>query len=169
MGAAGPPPGARCTTEQAEGTEEEWSMCAGPLITAGKVSAELSHLRTDHHKLSDRVKDAEEVLEDLQPAHQALKSQIVKRTEWIKKLEHRAEDAEGRSRRNNMRIVGLQVNTEGPDAVTYLELWVRSIMKDRSLMLFFSLEREHCVPARPPASGRPPRPIVAKLIHLQRP
>ncbi|KAJ1207843.1 hypothetical protein NDU88_003233 [Pleurodeles waltl] len=39
-----------------------------------KVSSELSHLRTDHHKLADRVEATETSLEELQPAHRALRA-----------------------------------------------------------------------------------------------
>ncbi|KAJ1184282.1 hypothetical protein NDU88_001090 [Pleurodeles waltl] len=75
-----------------------------------KVSAELSHLRMDHH----RVKDTETALEELQPAHQALRSQVTQLTERILKLDYRTKDAEGRSQRNNVRLVGMPEGVEGP-------------------------------------------------------
>ncbi|KAJ1211708.1 hypothetical protein NDU88_007064 [Pleurodeles waltl] len=133
----------------------------------GKVSAELGHLCTDHHKVSHRVKDTEAVRKDLQPAHQAIKSCISQLTERIQKFEHRAEDAVGHSRRNNVCIVGVPEGVEAPDVVTYLESWARSLLAERPLTMFFELERAHRVPARKPVLGRPPRLIVAKLLHYR--
>ncbi|KAJ1173468.1 hypothetical protein NDU88_005300 [Pleurodeles waltl] len=111
----------------------------------GKASSELSHLRMDHHKLVDRVEATETTLEDLQPAHQALRVQVTPLSERVQVLEHRAEDAEGCSRRNNIRIVGMPEGVEGTDAVTYLKTWL-------------------CTKPKP---GRPPRTIVAKLLHYR--
>ncbi|KAJ1143628.1 hypothetical protein NDU88_009934 [Pleurodeles waltl] len=97
----------------------------------GKVSAELSHLQTDHHKLLDRVKAIETTLDDLQPAHHALQVQVAHLSEQIQKLEHRAEDEEGLSRCNNVRIVGLPEGVEGPDqwpiySIGYALSWARN-------------------------------------------
>ncbi|KAJ1127066.1 hypothetical protein NDU88_005472 [Pleurodeles waltl] len=133
----------------------------------GKVSAELSHLCTDHHKLSDRVKDTEAVLEDLQSAHRAIKSHITQLTMQVQKHEHRAEDAEGCGRCNNVHIVGLPEGREGLDEVTYLETWLKTLTEDQPLTPFFTLERVHWVPAQPLAPGKLPRPIVAKLLHYR--
>ncbi|KAJ1202345.1 hypothetical protein NDU88_006145 [Pleurodeles waltl] len=73
----------------------------------GKVSSELSHLRSDHHKLADRVTTTETSLEELQPAHRALWAQVTGLSEQVQILERRVEDVEGRSRRNNIWIVGM--------------------------------------------------------------
>ena len=42
-------------------------------------------------------------------------------------LEGRAEDAEGRSRRSNLRIVGLPEGEEGRDPLTFLEKWIKGL------------------------------------------
>ncbi|KAJ1129591.1 hypothetical protein NDU88_007958 [Pleurodeles waltl] len=87
----------------------------------GKVSSELSHLRTHHHKLVDRVEATETSLGELQPAHRALPAQVTCLSERVQVLERCAEDAEGRIWRNNIRIVGMPEGVEGTDAVAYLE------------------------------------------------
>ncbi|KAJ1150535.1 hypothetical protein NDU88_003326 [Pleurodeles waltl] len=89
----------------------------------GKISSELSHLRTDHHKLVDRVEATETSLEELQPTLRALRTQVTCLSERVQVLERSVEDTEGRSRRNNMRIVGMPEGVEGTDAVAYLETW----------------------------------------------
>ncbi|KAJ1191169.1 hypothetical protein NDU88_000485 [Pleurodeles waltl] len=113
-----------------------------------KVSFELSHLRTDHHKLEDRVEATETSLEELQPAHRAHRAQVPCLSEWIQGLERRVEDTEGCSQRNNIRIVGMPEGVVGTDAVAYLETWLRTIMKERPPMPFFARERAYRVPSR---------------------
>ncbi|KAJ1173849.1 hypothetical protein NDU88_005674 [Pleurodeles waltl] len=109
----------------------------------GKVSTELSHLRTDHHKLADRVKATETTLEELKPAHQVLWFQVTHLSEQVQRLERHAEDSEGHSRRNNVRVVGMPEGVEGPDAVAYLETWLCMLMGERPLIPFFALKRAH--------------------------
>ncbi|KAJ1099851.1 hypothetical protein NDU88_004946 [Pleurodeles waltl] len=127
----------------------------------------LSHLRTDHHKLVDWVQATETTLEELQPMHWALRVQVTHLSERVQVLESHAEDGEGRSRRNNIQIVGMPEGVEGTDAVTYLETWLHAIMDEHSITPFFALQRAHRGPTRRPDPGRPPRPIVAKLLHYR--
>ncbi|KAJ1128943.1 hypothetical protein NDU88_007315 [Pleurodeles waltl] len=73
----------------------------------GQVSVEVNLLRADHQKLADRVKENEIVLAEISPLQQELKATVLQLTERVQCLERRAEDAEGRNRRNNVRIIGL--------------------------------------------------------------
>ncbi|KAJ1199878.1 hypothetical protein NDU88_003710 [Pleurodeles waltl] len=86
------------------------------------------HLRTDHHKLVDRVKAIKTTLEELQPTHRALRVQVTHLSEQVQELEHRSEDAEGCNQHNNVRTIGMREGVEEPDAVTYLETWLRTLM-----------------------------------------
>ncbi|KAJ1083926.1 hypothetical protein NDU88_004081 [Pleurodeles waltl] len=123
----------------------------------GKVSTELSHLRADHQELSDRVKTIEEELTSLGTQQRSHETQIAHLSDKVQKLEYRAEDAKGCSRCNNVRIIGLPKGAEGADMVTFLE----------PCNSLFTLERVHRVPPKHPAPGRPPRPVVAKLLHYR--
>ncbi|KAJ1151473.1 hypothetical protein NDU88_004253 [Pleurodeles waltl] len=132
-----------------------------------KVPSELSHLRSDHHKLVDRVTTTETSLEELQPVYRALRAQVTGLSERAQVLERRAEAAEGHSRHNNIRFVGMPEGVEGTDAVVYLETWLRTIMTGRPLTPFFALERAHRVPNRITELGRLTRPIVAKPLYYR--
>ncbi|KAJ1096150.1 hypothetical protein NDU88_001294 [Pleurodeles waltl] len=61
----------------------------------GQVSVEVSLLRADHQKLSDRVQEAETVLTELSPVQQELTATVLQLMESVKWLERGAEDAEG--------------------------------------------------------------------------
>ncbi|KAJ1216352.1 hypothetical protein NDU88_003955 [Pleurodeles waltl] len=81
----------------------------------GKVSTELSHICTDHHKLVNGVKDTETTWDKLKPVHQALRFQVTHLSKRIQRLERCTENAEGCCRRNNVRIVGMPEGVKGPD------------------------------------------------------
>ncbi|KAJ1197728.1 hypothetical protein NDU88_001582 [Pleurodeles waltl] len=63
-----------------------------------KVSTELSHLRADHRKLSDRVKTTEEELTSLGTQQRSHETQIAHLTDKVQRLEYRAEDTASQAR-----------------------------------------------------------------------
>ena len=71
------------------------------------VETELGLLRTDHLNLAERVKSNEEAIVELKPADQALQLIVDALTNRVLVLENRAEDGEGKSRRNTVQIVGM--------------------------------------------------------------
>ena len=85
------------------------------------VAADLSLLHADHRKLVDKVQEAEHTLTQLQPEVKSLDVSVQSLLERVRFLEGRAEDAEGRSRRNNIRVVGVPEGCEGQDATKYME------------------------------------------------
>ena len=69
---------------------------------------------------------------------------------------NRADDIENRLRRNNVRIVGLPEKTEGRDPTTFIESWLVEIFGKEAFSPFFTVERAHRTPGRPPQPGAPP-------------
>lgn len=132
-----------------------------------QVSLGLRLLWADHVKLVDRVKSTEVALEVLEPAQKAIDVKMGEVTRRLRVLERRAEDAEGRNRRNNIRVVGLPEGIAGTSIIDYLEQWLRTVVAPEGLTPFYTLERAHRVPARPLAPGRPPRPVAARLLHYK--
>lgn len=51
--------------------------------------------------------------------------------------------------------------------MTFLENWFRTAMDPEGLTAFYTIERAHRVLAKPLAPGRPPRPVVARLLHFR--
>ncbi|KAJ1150191.1 hypothetical protein NDU88_002987 [Pleurodeles waltl] len=93
--------------------------------------------------------------------------QLAHLTDRVQRVEYRVEDVEGRSQRNKVCIIGLPERAEGADMVTFLEPWLKSLLGEQQFTPFFGLERAQRGPAKLPASGRPPRPGVAKLLHYK--
>ena len=131
------------------------------------VAADLSLLHADHRKLTDRVQETERTLSQLQPEVKSLDESVLSLLDRVRFLEGRAEDAEGRSRRNNVRVVGVPEGCEGQDASKYMEDWMKEIVPQTNRTPYFSVERAHRVPTRKPPPGSYPRPIVMRLLHHQ--
>ena len=122
----------------------------------GGVQTEVLLIRQDLRNVVDRVTDAEGRLSEMEDTIKELKSTVQKLSTTTGTLEFRAEDAENRARRNNLRFVGIQEGIEGPNPETFLEEWLRSWMPAEVLSTCFVVERAHRTPGRKPPVGAPP-------------
>ncbi|KAJ1178405.1 hypothetical protein NDU88_003651 [Pleurodeles waltl] len=75
----------------------------------------LGLLQAEHRKLAYRVQETERNMADICSAHKAVTHQVTELIDRVRRLEYRAEDAEGRNRCNNIRLVGLLEGVEGND------------------------------------------------------
>ncbi|KAJ1181547.1 hypothetical protein NDU88_006753 [Pleurodeles waltl] len=94
----------------------------------GKIDtlvAEVNILRTEHRKLADRVTTAETTLETAQPDIEEIKLRLQQQESEIQRLHKRADEAEGRSRRNNVRFLGFPEKIEQPNAESFLVHWLK--------------------------------------------
>lgn len=131
------------------------------------VQLDVGRLRQDLDKIRSRVTEAEQrvgVVEDTVSGHEA---SIRTLTTRVKVLEYRAEDAENRSRRNNIRIVGLPEGAEGRNPTTFTEDLFRSLLPAARLSPYFTVERAHRVPPRPGPEGAPPRTFILRLMNFR--
>ena len=71
------------------------------------VTIDLNLLRTNQRKTMDRVKKLELEVTVRKPQAEELQGQLSELTKRVGFLEYRAENSEGRARRNNIRLVGL--------------------------------------------------------------
>ncbi|KAJ1129924.1 hypothetical protein NDU88_008284 [Pleurodeles waltl] len=99
------------------------------------VAADLTLFHADHRKLSERVHKTEQSLAALQSQTHTVETQLTQFTEKICLLEERADDAEGQSRHKTIHVAGLLENTEGQEAVVYIEQWILEARKMADLTL----------------------------------
>ena len=131
------------------------------------VVIDVNMLRADQSKLVDRVKETESSISELKPVVLNNDSLTKVLANSVDQLEKRMDDLKGRSRRSNIRVIGLPEGVEGSNMSKYLEIWLKTEVVAEGLTQFFALERAHRVPARQPLPGQPSRAVVAKLLHFR--
>lgn len=73
----------------------------------------------------------------------------------VKALEYRAEDAENRNRRNNLRIIGLPEGAVGVNPTSFVEGMLLTLLPAAHFSPHYTMERAHHVPPKPVPSGAP--------------
>ncbi|KAJ1153565.1 hypothetical protein NDU88_006324 [Pleurodeles waltl] len=129
----------------------------------GMITMEINIMKDDQTKLSDRLKQTESTVAEILLTHNDNKNDFERLQQQMEILQERVEDAEGRSLRNNIRIIGLPEGKEGSDQTQYIKTWLQSIAKDR-LSVHFVVERAHCIPGTKPVPGAPARPVIARIL-----
>ena len=90
------------------------------------VALDVGLLRADHKKLTDRVTEVESTNAAMRPTVQQLQKEVKEMSVDILALRRRAEEAEGFSRRSNVRFVGFPEGAEGANTDIFLEDWLIS-------------------------------------------
>lgn len=77
------------------------------------------------------------------------------------------DDLENRSRRCNLRLVGLPEGMEGGDPVTFMETWLPSYLLNLTTKTgMIKLDRAHGSPALRPGANQRARPLIMKLHYF---
>ena len=136
-------------------------------VKIDSISSEVTLLRTDLCNMNDKVKENKREIKILKNDTTSLKKQIQKLQVGTSEMAAKLEDLEGRSRRNNIRIVGVPEKTEGQATDLFVEKLITENLQPRGLSKFFSVERAHRIPGVPPRPGGPPRTIIAKFFNFR--
>ena len=132
-----------------------------------EVRVDVSLLRQDLRGVADRVTEAESRISTAEDEITKLQSQVNQLLKTSAILEDRAEDAENRSRRNNLRLVGIPEGIDTPDLSQLIEYWLLSWVTNGALYKNFAVERAHrSLGARPPP-GAPPRSIIIRILNYR--
>lgn len=133
----------------------------------GTLATGLNLLKADHKKLSETVQDHDRSLKTMEPQIATHDTQIQQLQTQMTTLQERVEDAEGRNRRNNIRVIGLQERSEGTNAATFMEEWLREHVAGEDLSPYFCVERAHRIPTGRPKPGANPRPLILKILNYR--
>ncbi|KAJ1176253.1 hypothetical protein NDU88_001535 [Pleurodeles waltl] len=137
--------------------QEIWVSRLATEQRLGTITMELSILKDDQKKLTDRMKQTETSVASIPLDHKEHKTAI-EHLQQVEALQERVKDAEVRSQCNNVRILGLPAGKEGLDARQYVEDWLKALATD-GLSTHFTIEKAHRIPGRRP----PPDSQGAKL------
>lgn len=136
-------------------------------ISIATVSTDITLLRADVSKINTRIKEVEIKTAALTTDTATLQQQVRDLESAQKLMAAKLDDQEGRSRRNNIRLVGVPENIKGPALDLFVEDLITNQLQPRGLSKFFSVERAHQVPGGRPRPGATPRPILARLFNYK--
>lgn len=137
------------------------TQCRSALETKiGEVGSEVLLLRQDL-----RITEAEQRVSRVEDSLTTLKKKVAALETTTKSLVLRAEDTEGRARRNNLRFVGFPEGCEEGNVERFLTQWLKSWLQQDSMSCCFIIERAHRALLQKPPPGARPRPIIAKILN----
>uniref|UniRef100_A0A3P9M7X3 L1 transposable element RRM domain-containing protein n=1 Tax=Oryzias latipes TaxID=8090 RepID=A0A3P9M7X3_ORYLA len=94
----------------------------------------------------------------------SLENQVSELQQKVKTLTERCDDGENRSRRENIRIIGLKEGSEGQSSVTFFESWLPEVLGMETKRGVIKLDRAHRA-LGPPKEDRC-RPVIIKLHNF---
>lgn len=83
----------------------------------------------------------------------------------VSSLKAKCEELESRSRRNNIRVIGLKEGAEGPQAASWLTKWLQDTL---DLSFEPAIDHAHRALRPKPKSGEAPRPVILRLLLLRK-
>lgn len=98
---------------------------------------------------------------------QALEERCVALASSTAKLTAKTTDLESRSRRNNIRIIGLPESIEGPRPTSFFAELLAETFGDQTLQSPLELDRAHRALTAKPQPGSRPRPVILRLHRYQ--
>lgn len=113
----------------------------------------ISSLETNADSVSDRLDSLEAVCAELTTSNAKLKA--------------KAADLEARSRRNNIRIIGLPESIEGPQPTAFFASFLHELLGEDTLPAPPVLDRAHRSLAAKPKQGERPRPVIIRFHNFQ--
>ncbi|XP_078521594.1 uncharacterized protein LOC144790772 [Lissotriton helveticus] len=131
----------------------------------GAVGADVTLLRQDLRNAVARITETESRISVVEDDVKTLKRKMAAMEQSQKGLALRAEDAEGRARRNNLRFVGFPERCEKGNMELFLTQWLESWLAPGVLSTCFVIERAHRALTQRPPEGERPRPVIARLLN----
>lgn len=126
-----------------------------------ELTANLAATKSDVSELRGTVVEMEESLSTCTDDVAYLKSKVESLSSTVKALENKCEDLEGRSRRNNIRIIGLSEKSGTVTAASTSALLKEALNLDKAPLI----DRAHRSLNPKPKPGERPRPIIARLHY----
>lgn len=161
-------------SSRVEMTEEGTSAVLAAIISMrtefsakfdGIISA-IESIRKEMNECTERMSQAEQRISSAEDDVASVQSKVRALESKCKTLEDHVLDLEARSRRNNLRLVGLPEGVEGRDPCSFLENWIPQTLNNIELQSPAVLERAHRIgPLR--NNIAPPRTLIMKFLNYK--
>ncbi|CAI5657495.1 unnamed protein product [Oreochromis niloticus] len=147
--------------------EHRASISADFKTSFATLEARLDKIQTTITEHGQRMNLLESHAELQEQRLQALEERCVALAESNTKLKAKTIDLESRSRRNNIRIIGLPESIEGPRPTSFFADFLVEVLGDQILQSPPELDRAHRTLVAKPQSGARPRPVIIRLHRYQ--
>lgn len=114
-----------------------------------------------------RIRDLESNANDVSQRLELLEAASSELREENRLLKLKLSDLEGRSRRQNIRVVGLPESVEDPQPTAFFSQLLVEVFGDRVLSSPPELDRAHRIPMPKPGPDGRPRPIIIRFHRFQ--
>lgn len=137
-----------------------------------QVSDKIDEILSAVMDVTKRMTEAEERISGTEDNIVQLKTRNDTLEKQVKSLSDKVVDLENRSRRNNLRLVGLPEKEEGSDACAFLEKFLPEILEMDQSCTPLIIERAHRIPSSSQGRNRQdgkmqPRTVIMKFINFK--
>lgn len=147
--------------------EHRASISADHKKNLAVIEEQLNNIQTTISDHGQRIDSLESAANTQDQRIQDLEDRCAALAESNRKLIAKTADLEGRSRRNNIRIVGLPESIEGPRPTKFFSELLVELLGNQVLQSPPELDRAHRSLAAKPQPGSRPRPVIIRLHHYQ--
>ena len=127
----------------------------------------IGNLQSTIDSYASRLTDVESSLQDIDGRVTELEAKCEALSKTSMALVSKTEDLESRSRRFNLRVLGIPENTEGPQATSFMSDVFAELLGIDNSGAFPLLDIAHRSLAPKPQPGTPSRPMIVKVHHFQ--
>ena len=134
------------------------------LVEIRKSQSVLSSTVEDHE---NRISSLESALTEMSASFHNTEKQCASLLTENQLLRHKADDLENRSRRMNLRVVGIPEGSEQGRPTDFMSSFFATLFGESKLSRRPVIERAHRTLNPKPAPDRPPRAIIVTFHHFQ--
>lgn len=127
--------------------------------------ASIGNLQSTIDSYATRLTDVESSLQDGRVTELKAKCEALCKSNRL--LMSKGEDMESRSRRFNLRVLGIPENTEGPLVTSFMSNFFAELLGIDNSGAFPLLDIAHRSLAPKPKPGAPSHPVIVKVHHFQ--
>lgn len=147
-----------------------WDKLEGAVAKfSSKADEVVAAMNEMQKKLSDcvgRVEQTEKRISNVEDEHVVMGTTVSRLEKENKALMDKVVDLETRSRRNNLRLVGVPEGDEGADTCGFLENWITDVLELNTSRSPLVIERAHRIgPTRKPEE--PPRTSIMCFLNYK--
>lgn len=132
-----------------------------------KLEQKLQEVKDSQDELLEKVESVEEQMLDHESRITRLESTVSSLKEENGSLKLKVDDLEGRSRRNNIKIIGIPEKEEEGRPTEFVEALLPKLLGEENFQSPVVIDRAHRILGRQPAAGAKPRAIIAR-VHFYR-